>query len=732
MKLLWLSRGVATLALCLCALVLPATAMAGPTYYVDAANGDDAYSDLAAQNPATPWKTIKKAVDTGGLLGVSRKGVPLDGYTVVVQPGVYNESVESKRDGLPGNPVILRAASPGTVTIRPPAGRNGFFVSHHHHVVEGFIVTGATIGLKMGPHDGGDGPTAGLVARRNQVSGNTNNGIQFTQAVEGIVEFNTVSQNGQNGISYSGSGGTIHDNVVQANAQFGLYVKDGIDHRVWNNVVENNGKGDVKIEGSLLPPPGGRTFYVSVSTGSDSRNEVQAQTPATPWQTVRKALQTANAGDIVAVLPGTYTASVESIRDGTATAPITLRAVNPGTVTIQPPAGSSGVYIAHHYHIVEGLLITGAATGLQMGPYKNTGAAVVGLTARGNVLLANGIGIKFTNATDGTAAHNIVRDSARDGIQYNGNGATIFNNLIVGNGRSLTGDFALVLATGDRHQIINNTVFGNLNGGIRLATSNSVPVFSTVLNNIVVQNPVGVREPAGSDYVGRAVLDYNDVYGNTSDYALSKGSGSKPGSSSLSLPPVFVDPMTTDFRLGRKATGQTADSPLIDKGSDTAEAVGLGGRTAFTDKYPDKGRVDLGYHETLLHLAEGTPTVNQAAIVLDGSGERFTVSANLRLGAKSDGVVLGTDFVLVTFGGFPLFLPAIGFQRQGSGWLYSGGEQVSQATLEDLGDGSVNVTLQTTGFAVETAIATTTGIAVQIGDDFAATSISLKGTLSFP
>jgi hypothetical protein len=97
-----------------------APAAAGPTYYVDAEAGDDARTAEQAQAPGTPWRSIKRAVDAGGLRGVNKKGKPLAGYTVVVGPGLYAESVESKRDGLAEDPVVFRAATAGAAIIRPP------------------------------------------------------------------------------------------------------------------------------------------------------------------------------------------------------------------------------------------------------------------------------------------------------------------------------------------------------------------------------------------------------------------------------------------------------------------------------------------------------------------------------------------------------------------------------------------------------------------------------------
>jgi parallel beta-helix repeat protein len=710
-------NGIVVGELGLCLLAITEVALAGPTYYVDAGNGDDTRTDLEAQNPATPWRTIKKAVDMGALATIV-KGAQASGYTVLVNPGVYQESVESKRDAFADAQVVIQAASPGSVTIQPPSGTTGFLIQHHHHVVDGFIVTGATIGLKMGPHTSGDGTVVGLIARDNEVHNNSSNGIQFTSALDGVAEFNTVYQNGQNGLSYSGNGSTIHDNVSHTNAQFGIYIKDGIDHQVWNNTAYNNSKGDIKILGSLVPPPGSqplgqRTFYVNGTTGNDAYDELKAQNSSTPWKTIKRGLQSALAGETVAILPGLYAVNVDSIRDGTVGAPITIKAVEPGTVTIQP-AGGSGLYIAHHYHTVEGLTVTGAGTALQLGPYKNTGAEVQGLVARENHVYGNGIGIKFTNVRDGTAIHNVVHGNRKDGILYSGYSAIIFNNLVYANGSDLTGENGITFASGDNHQITNNTVYGNFNGGIRLGTS-STPVFSTVLNNIVAQNQVGIREPA-SNYLGKAILDYNDVYGNAGgNYVLSKTSGSKAGPNSISLDPIFVAPASGDFRLGRKATGQAADSPAIDRGSDTAENLGLGGRTALTDKYPDLGRVDLGYHETLIRPSQGTLTIDAVTLTLDPSGDSFTLSGNLQPGPGSDGMEPGVEYVEVDLGGVLRFLPA--------------GD--SRVTLNKLSDGSVDMMVTVT-LDFGPILMPTVGASFRLGDDFGSAVVRLRGTLQFP
>ena len=81
----------------------------------------------------------------------------------------------------------------------------------------------------------------GLVIQNNLINGNTNNGIGVTNGVKVEIAFNTVKNNGVNGtgngISYSGNSSRIHDNVVHHNAQFGIYVKDGVNHLVYDNTA---------------------------------------------------------------------------------------------------------------------------------------------------------------------------------------------------------------------------------------------------------------------------------------------------------------------------------------------------------------------------------------------------------------------------------------------------------------------------------------------------------------
>jgi len=71
------------------------------------------------------------------------------------------------------------------------------------------------------------------------------------------------------------------------------------------------------------------------------------------------------------------------------------------------------------------------------------------------------------------------------------------------------------------------------------------------------------------------------------------------GEGNTSDDPLFVSGPLGDYYLSCRAAGQAADSPCIDRGSGTAESLGLDKLTTRTDGVPDLGVVDMGYHYPL-------------------------------------------------------------------------------------------------------------------------------------
>src|SRR5690606_36495239 len=117
----------------------------------------------------------------------------------------------------------------------------------------------------------------------------------------------------------------------------------------------------------------------------------------------------------------------------------------------------------------------------------------------------------FSRAVKGTIRHSVVRGNGSHGISYAGRDGSIVNNLVYGNGCAGCGDYGIsILAisgfSNAGHRVVNNTILGNVSGGLRLGDDGSGAVFGTALNNVVVANPVGVKEQGSGSFV----LDFND------------------------------------------------------------------------------------------------------------------------------------------------------------------------------------------------------------------------------
>lgn len=709
---------LATTALALSMTFVPHAAQSA-TYNVNALTGDDTRPCFDSTNAATPRRTIKKGVECA-----------FAGDTVSVSPGTYAESVESKRDGTAAAPIVLRASDAGDAIVRPTAGGDeGFFVAHSYITVDGFKVKGGTTGMKIGPHDGGGGPVVGVLIENNVVSNNTVEGIKVTNGLNVEIAFNKIANNETNGISYSGNGSVIHGNSVSGNGQFGIYVKDGAGHDVYDNVAQNNGTSpddDLKILGTTLA----QTYHVHCATGDDTRTGPQARSAATPWRTIKRALLAAGAGDTIVALGGTPAqpvicneTTIETRRDGAPGAPIAIQAATPGAVRISPPAGN-GIVIAHSFYTLGGLVVSGAVFGVQVGPHESGDGLVSDITLNGLRVTGNsGGGIKFTNAVGGVVKHSVVSDNGGYGIAYTGVGANLFNNLVTGNGGG--GNYGITIVSGGGHRVRSNTLYGNSDGGLRFGVDSLAVVSGIAANNIIAGSPIGIKEQGS----GTFTLQYNDVVGNATDYDLGL---SVKGPGSIAKDPGFVNAAAGDFRLGRVATGQPADSPCIDAGSDTSSATNLDGRTAFTDKLPDTGLVDLGYHGTPLFPTEGAVTLGSATITFNpGLGsDSFALTATLAPGAGSDGIRPGTNYAEVSFGSFVYSLPVSGFKSLGAGqWSYTGPQATGTFTRQ--ANGSVVVSINAAGLNLAVSDQPI-AIGIRIGDDFGSLQTKMTGSLKAP
>jgi hypothetical protein len=154
-------------------------------------------------------------------------------------------------------------------------------------------------------------------------------------------------------------------------------------------------------------------YYVSTS-GSDSNPGTQSQ----PWKTIQKAANTANAGDTIFVMAGTYNEAVIIQRAGTSSNPITLTNFNNQVVTIN--GGSSPALTptgtTPQYWIIDGLrwISTGNFT-IQYNSWGCDGACngIDHLTFRNNYI---------SGAVQIYGAYTLFEGNEVDGTNKNGNG----------------------------------------------------------------------------------------------------------------------------------------------------------------------------------------------------------------------------------------------------------------------------------------------------------------------
>lgn len=79
---------------------------------------------------------------------------------------------------------------------------------------------------------------------------------------------------------------------------------------------------------------------------------------SSPFNNFSSAMDAAQPGDVVLVLPGVYADQITSQRDGSAAQPITVKAYDPANRPLVTNAGQV-LYLNHAYHIIDGFIIDG-------------------------------------------------------------------------------------------------------------------------------------------------------------------------------------------------------------------------------------------------------------------------------------------------------------------------------------------------------------------------------------
>ncbi|MCH7994359.1 MAG: right-handed parallel beta-helix repeat-containing protein [Planctomycetes bacterium] len=384
----------------------------------------------------------------------------------------------------------------------------------------------------------------------------------------------------------------------------------------------------------LSPTYGFDHFVDAAATGPDHNG----QSWCTAFLRIQDALDVVFTGDRVLVAQGTYypdTSGLPDARDATFQLITNVR-INggyAGCAEAEPDARDlkafetilsgdlaqdddlpDGGIDENAYHVVTGSGADGTAT--------LDGVTIAAGNADGSSFEGRGGGV-FNFGGHPSLRNCTIRDNRaiRGAGMFNlDSSPTLFNCVIaenvsvVGSGGGIY-DSAVGRANGStliNCLIRDNQSFGLSGGGVLSEDATTVLDNCTVVGNVAVSVGGGVSVGLGANLTIRdGILWANsDLFGMNQDSQIwiqngvasvdnscvQGWDGTLGGVGNFGDDPLFaVGPLGCHY-LSQVAAGETADSPCIDGGLNTAEANGLNLRTTRSDAVGDSGIVDLGYH----------------------------------------------------------------------------------------------------------------------------------------
>ena len=161
--------------------------------------------------------------------------------------------------------------SGGTVMLeknRISAGSEGVFVEQAHSLSQSFIIDNKILQNKVGV-DIASGSRADVVVAGNEIFDNLDSGVKSSgygaaklignkirnnkgsgvildkYAKLSLVRYNEIVQNSGDGVAIPfGVNGVIEDNDIVGNDGLSIFVRDGLEPKITNNFIENNGGDD--------------------------------------------------------------------------------------------------------------------------------------------------------------------------------------------------------------------------------------------------------------------------------------------------------------------------------------------------------------------------------------------------------------------------------------------------------------------------------------------------------
>ncbi len=280
---------------------------------------------------------------------------------------------------------------------------------------------------------------------------------------------------------------------------------------------------------------------------------------------IAEKAKTAPDGAIVVVAPGTYRPIV--LNPGDLQGALTLFADVTGEFTNSAPAAVT--------------IVARSTDEAAFEAFSQNDLFIDGFTLRGGT----DAGFLCGDCSTITVQDCTVTSGGGDAVRFErSDDVLVFNNLLTGN----KGGGVTAFGTTSM-QIINNTIYNNLNDGILLTVDENQHASTNAFlrNNILNKNtPTGIVVDPGPP---------SSLTGFDADFDLNTNGydGNDAGANDVAKDPLFIFPSGGDFRLAAPS------SPALDEGTDKIDAdlvSELEQLSTQTDGSLDSAPLDMGYH----------------------------------------------------------------------------------------------------------------------------------------
>jgi hypothetical protein len=310
-----------------------------------------------------------------------------------------------------------------------------------------------------------------------------------------------------------------------------------------------------------------------------------------------------------------------------------------------------------------GVTVVGGAVSISGCDVKNNRAILDANDASDDIVLPMGAGLLLSSATASIQDCNIAGNTSNGsggGLYLRGENSTSIVNCLIRDNLAFRDGGGLSTNWYATPTIRNCTFFGNASPGMPTDPNHTGlggGIFCGYYSECTITNSIfwldfarlGAELAVGTGFeldpqCGKLSIGYSNIWSGPNDVSVDAGCTLTYGQGILHADPLFVSaPVGGGLFLSNRNAGQESTSPCVDAGSDQAGALGMARYTTRTDRVPDGGLVDLGYHHRFLELCRFCDLVHNG--VIDFNDFAKFAMAWLNTGcSEANGWCSGADF----------------------------------------------------------------------------------------